>query len=176
MKTGTFSQRIALGTQGQRELENELRSRGFIITPTGQEKFIPDAIHDDLRHIHDDPTVRAIRFQPDFMAYRDNFPVSYWEAKVNTRDDTPNFAIEKSCYEELMARHANHQRCVIAFRKVDGLWVANWVEEIKVVKDMTSRRQQANGSHTPFLLVAKESFPLLDLFIATHTTGMVRTI
>lgn len=176
MNTETFGQRIALGTAGQQELEKELKARGFTITPTGQEKFIPGAIHNDLRHIHDDPTVRAIRFQPDFMAYRADFPVSYWEAKVNTRDDTPNFAIEKSCFEELMARHKNGQRCVIAFRKKDSLWVANWVEDVKVVVDMTSRRQKANGSHTPFLLVAKENFPLLDLFIATNTTGTARTI
>ena len=171
MNTETFDKRIKIGERGQAELEALLRSMDFTITPTGQEKFIPGVIHDDVRHIHDDPTVRALRFQPDFMAYREDFPVSYWESKVNTVGSTPNFALEKACYEELMSRHQRGQRCIVAFKEVTGTWAVAWVQDIVVAVDMSARRHEANGSKTPYLLVRKSSFLELKLFITVNTTG-----
>ena len=44
---------------------------------------------------------RAVRYIPDFLAYRRGFPLAYWEVKVNSRQSsrTGNFAIERACQQ-----------------------------------------------------------------------------
>jgi len=178
VKTQTWEERRKIGERGEEEFRALLGGIGFIITQTGQEKFMPTAVHDDLRRVHDDLTIRALRFQPDFMAYRDDFPAAFFETVVNTRPDTPNFAIEKAKYDELMSRRERGQRCAIAVKEVIGTWAVAWVQDIKINKDMSANadRWRANGSKTPYLLVAKVSFLELNLFVNVNTTGMAPTM
>jgi len=165
---GSFDGRLSFGASAQDELRRLLDDRRFIITETGQEKYIPGRIHSDLRKIHNDPTVRAIRFQPDFMAYRTDFPTCYWESKACTTDKYITLVIEQSCYDELFQRHKNGQRCIVAFRYFSGKWVASWVQEILIVEKVSedNRRHMARGSMTPYYRISRRSFLSLDLFIS----------
>ncbi len=176
MNTDTWDKRLTIGERAQAEFDALLKTLGFKIVATGQEKFVPGAIHDDLRRVHDDLTVRAIRFQPDFMAYRDDFPAAYFETVSSTRGDTPYFAVEKAKYDELMSRQGRGQRCALVVKEVTGTWVVAWVQNIVVAVDMSRRRHEANGSKTPYLLVRKSSFTSLSQFIATNTTGTAPTM
>ena len=99
--------------------------------------------------------IRAIRYTPDLVAIAANFPWSYWESKVNVTPNTPNFTIEKACYDEQMARHAKGERIVVAFKDVGGAWSVNWIERLNVLRDMSEQRQEARGSRTPYLLIRK---------------------
>lgn len=128
---------------------------GFTVFQIGQETWMPSSLHDAIRHIHDDLMIRAIRYTPDLVAVAANFPWSYWESKVNVTPSTPNFTIEKACYDEQMARHGKGERIVVAFKDVDGSWRANWIERLTVLRDMSDLRQEARGSRTPYLLIRK---------------------
>jgi hypothetical protein len=77
---------------------------------------------------------------------------------------TSNFAIERACYDEQMARVSKGERVVIAWmEEVDGSWYANWVEQLPVLCDLSRQRHVAEGSHTPFLLIQKRfALPLAE--------------
>ncbi len=100
----TFADRIHLGEAAQKELAARLRGEGFAVLETGQENWITAQVHAALRFEHEDLMARAVRYFPDLLAWRVNFPLAYWEAKANATPDTPNFAIEKACYDEGLAR------------------------------------------------------------------------
>lgn len=59
------------------------------------------AVHAEARFDHIDPMVRSVRYMPDFLAYRHDFPLAYGEAKVNSRRSfvAGNFSVERACYE-----------------------------------------------------------------------------
>lgn len=99
--------------------------------------------------------VRAMRYMPDLLAYRAGFPLAWLEAKVKITPGTANFSLEKTCYAELMARHAKGERVVVAFKDTNGKWRANWVEKLSVERNMSGQRLVARGSHTPYLLITK---------------------
>lgn len=173
--------RVAAGADGQAELKSLLEMRyGFTVVPTGQEFWLPAAAHDVLRRVHDDVTVRAVRYVPDLLAWGQGFPFSFWDAKVNQTPGTSNFSIESACYDEGMARWSIGQRVVLAFRDVDrspalpaasrqttgNAWYAQAVQHLVVVADNSDRRHEAAGSHTPYLLVRKDSTVRLSAFVA----------
>lgn len=154
----TFDSRVSAGSAGMIEFMHLLHARGFSVFAVGQETWLPDKLHEEIRFEHADLMARAIRYFPDLAAYRREplFPWSYWEVKVNTTPGTPNFTIEKACYEEMMARHAKGERVAVAFKDVDREWYANWIDLLDVERDMSDRRQEARGSRTPYLLVRKD--------------------
>jgi len=152
---GSFGDRALAGHSGQAELSFMLTRNGFDVMQTGQENWMPGSVHDALRFEHDDLMVRAVRYTPDLLAYRADFPLAWWEAKVNVTPGTMNFTLEKACYDELMARHEKGERVVVAFRDTDSKWRANWVEKLCVERDMSGQRLVARGSHTPYLLIPK---------------------
>lgn len=170
MDISTFDKRKNIGTRVASELRAILERCGYIVVPFGQENYLSNPAHEQLRYIHNDPTVRAIRFAPDFVAIMRG-QSSYWESKANTTSGTPNFTIEKSCYEELMARHEKGERCNVAFKDTDGTWSANRVDKLFVAGDLSLYRHQACGSRTPFLLIRKNStLPLLE-YLNTQKVG-----
>ena len=151
----TFAQRSQVGAGGVAELKVRLTEFGFTVFEIGQETWLPSSLHEKIRHEHADLMIRAIRYMPDLVALAANFPWSYWESKVNVTPGTPNFTIEKACYDEQMARQAKGERVVVAFKDVDGAWSANWIERLVVLRDMSEQRQDARGSRTPYLLIRK---------------------
>ena len=166
--TQTFEGRMALARQGQAALRQVLNMQGFTVAETGQELWLARAVHADLRFDHTDLMARAARYIPDFLAFRRGFPLAYWEAKVNSRQSyaTGNFAIERACYDEQMARVQKGERVVIAWmEEVDGSWRANWVQRLPILADLSGHRHEAEGSHTPFLLIEKRHVPLLGEFL-----------
>jgi len=152
----TFQGRTEIGKRGEAELRFILEQRGYITIPFGQENYLNNPAHEQLRHIHDDPTIRAIRFAPDFIAIKGG-KSAYWDSKVNTVPGTPNFTIEKADYQELMARYSKGERCNVGFRDTDGTWHANSIENLSVAGDLSAIRHLAHGSMTPFLLIRKSS-------------------
>jgi len=166
MNIDTFEQRLSIGNQGAGELRTILESEGFIVSTTGQEAWLTPQMRERLRHDYTDLTVRAVRHKPDLLAYRpDDFPLTYFEAKVNTTAGTPNFSIEKACFDELVSLAQKGERCVVAFREVNRTWHANYVEKLVVTRDMSNQRRQARGSMTPYLLIAKQSTEPLRSFL-----------
>lgn len=161
----SFSARIRLGADGQAELAERLHAEGFQVFETGQENWLSRVVHAALRFEHADQMVRAVRYFPDLLAWRADWPLAYWEAKTNATPGTPNFSIEKACYEEMMARHAKGERVVVAFRDTDGMWRANWIERLEIRRDMTADRQVARGSHTPYLLLPKSCTRPWEIFL-----------
>lgn len=169
----TFSQRISIGQAGQEELADLLRSCGFRVFSIGQETYLDPDTHALIRFDLGDPMVRAVRHAPDLLAYRRGFPLAYWDAKVNTTPNTPNFTIEKDSYSELMARSEKGERVVVAFKDTDQLWHANFVQHLHVTGDLSNRRSESRGSHTPFLLIRKSSAIPFNRFLTTTTpTGI----
>lgn len=166
MDIDTFEKRKEIGKKAAAELRSILERYGYIIAPFGQENYLNNPAHEQLRHIHNDPTVRAIRFAPDFIAIKYN-QSSYWDSKCNTTSGTRFFSLEKSDYEELMARHVKGERCVLAFRDTDGTWSANYVENLRVTFDASDIRYMARGSKTPYLLISKRSAQPLLSFLKT---------
>lgn len=166
MSMQTRSARMAVGGEGQAELKQLLTNFGFVVVDTGQENWLPAWAHEGLRKVHDDVTVRAVRYQPDLLAWSPRFPFSFWDAKVNATPGTPNFTIEQACYQEQLDRARIGQRVVIAFRDTDGKWSANSVSRLQVVDDHSARRHEAAGSQTPYLLIAKRSTVPLHAFVA----------
>jgi len=161
----SFSARARWGADGLVELAERLRVEGFQVLETGQENWLPQDVHAALRFEHDDRMARAVRYFPDLLAWRADWPLAYWEAKTNATPNTPNFSIERACYDEMMARHAKGERVVIAFRDTDGMWRANWVERLEISRDMTAERHAARGSHTPYLLLPKSCVRPLEMFL-----------
>lgn len=166
MTMQTRANRMTTGAAGQAELKYILEQLGFYMVDTGQESWLPEPMHDVMRQVHDDLTVRAIRYQPDLFGWGPRFPYAFWDAKVNTTPDTPNFTIEEACYNEQYSRYRAGQRVVIAFKDTDGKWRAQWVQQLHVVANNATRRHEAQGSMTPYLLVAKMSTVPLRAFIA----------
>jgi hypothetical protein len=163
MDITTFENRLNIGNSGAEELRHILESESFTVSTTGQEVWLNQEVRNSIRHNHTDLTVRAVRYKPDLLAFRRDFPLTYFEAKVNTTSDTPNFAIEKACYDENLSLAQKGERCVIAFREVNKTWYANFVQQLIVARDMSQQRHRARGSTTPFLLITKRStMPLLD--------------
>ena len=81
--------------------------------------------------------------------------------------NTPNFSIEKACYDEALARQAKGERVVLAFKDVDEAWYANWIENIPIGRDMSAHRHLSKGSHTPYYLIRKSStLPLMDFLLS----------
>lgn len=162
---GTWPERHGIGKEAEAELKRHLTLLGFSYADDGQERNISDEMQKVMRYNYSDPTIRAIRHRPDLLAYRPNFGLAHWEAKKSTDDHWGNFAIEKDCYEELLALHRAGRRVAVAFNKQSGSWVAAWVQHILINRDMSSEfdRQRARGSRTPFLLISKNEFkPLLS--------------
>ena len=96
------------------------------------------------------------------------------KAKVNSRQSfaTGNFAIERACHEEQMARVLKGERVVIAWmEETDGSWRANWVERLPILRDLSAQRHAAAGSHTPFLLIDKRQVPPLGEFLRGPAAG-----
>ena len=175
--THTFGQRLALARQGQEALRQVLAMHGFSVTETGQELWLARAVHDDLRFDHADRMARAVRYLPDFLVYKRGFPLAFWEAKVNSRQSftTGNYAIERACYEEQMARVQKGERVVIAWmEEVDGSWRANWVERLPILRDLSAQRHAADGSHTPFLLIEKRQAVPLPAFLRGEPEAPLR--
>lgn len=166
MTMQTHAARMAAGGDGQAELKQLLLNYGFLVVDTGQESWLPNWAHQALRQVHDDATVRSVRYQPDLLAWSPRFPFSFWDAKVNATPGTPNFTIEQACYQEQLARMTIGQRIVIAFRDTDGKWSANSVGRLQVVDDHSARRHDAAGSQTPYLLISKRSTVPLHAFVA----------
>jgi hypothetical protein len=166
--TRTFEDRMKLARQGQEALRQVLAMQGFAVVETGQELWLTRTVHDGLRFDHTDRMARAVRFTPDFLAFRPGFPLAYWEAKVNSGQSfhTGNFAIERACHEEQMARVLKGERVVIAWmEEADGTWRANWVQRLPILRDLSAQRHAAEGSHTPFLLIEKRHAPPLAEFL-----------
>ncbi len=162
---GSFDTRAAAGHSGQAELSFILTRHGFDVMETGQENWLLASVHDALRFEHNDLMTRAVRYMPDLLAYRADFPLAWWEAKVNVTPNTTNFTLEKACYDELMARRAKGERAVVAFKDTDNRWRANWVEKLCVERDMSGQRLVARGSHTPYLLIPKATTVGLSDFL-----------
>ena len=163
----SFSFRLSAGQQGQQHLIQILQNYGFQVIRTGQEAWLNQAVHAALRFEHSDPMVRAVRYQPDLLVYHPDFPLAYWEVKVNTTPDTPYFAVETACYEEALARTTKGERIIFAFWEVDHTWHVNWANALEIGRDMRGRRKQADGSQTPYLLVSKTSTLPLENFLRT---------
>lgn len=165
MDINTFNKRLGIGQKGAEELKRILESAGFIISTTGQEVWLTPEVREAIRHNHTDVTVRAVRYKPDLLAYRHDWSLTYFEAKVNTTPRTPNFSIEKACYDENMSLTQKGERCVIAFREVNGIWYANFVQHLVIARDMSQERHWARGSMTPYLLITKKSTVPLSAFL-----------
>lgn len=164
----SFTQRRQVGESAQAELQTLLTLRGFTVFATGQEQMLSKFVHEAVRFEHDDLMVRAVRYAPDLLVWRHDWPLAWWEVKANTTPDTPNFAVEKACLEELLARVQKGERCVLAFRDTDGLWSAQWAQSLNVGRDMSAARHEAKGSHTPYVLIPKASALGLTKFIGTN--------
>jgi hypothetical protein len=160
----SFPKRLNIGKQASDELRSILESEGFIVSTSGQETWMKPELQECIRHDHSDLTVRAVRYAPDFLAYKTGlFKLSYFEVKRNTTPNTPNFTIEKACYDELISLVDKGEQCVVAFREVNGKWYANYIKELVISKDMSSIRHMARGSMTPYLLIKKIStIPLIN--------------
>jgi hypothetical protein len=172
--THTFGERLAIAQRGQEALRQVLAMEGFTVAATGQELWLARAVHNDLRFDHSDLMARAIRYAPDFLAYRPGFPLAYWEAKVNSRQSfaTGNFAIERACYDEQMARVRKGERVAVAWmEEIDGSWRANWVQCLPILRDLSAQRHAAEGSHTPFLLIDKQQALPLAEFLRNPCAG-----
>ena len=166
-----FDQRLSSGQAGQQDLVANLRKMGFRVMLTGQEMWLDEVVHQALRLNHTDQMMRAVRYRPDLLAYHPGFPLAYWEVKTNTTPGTANFAVEKACYAEMVARKAKGERIVFAFQDVDRTWYAQWVEKLIVARDMSAIRKQARGSHTPYLLIPKSCVLPLSGFLKTFGTS-----
>jgi hypothetical protein len=159
--------RVTTGAAGQAELKALLAINfGFTVVETGQETWLPTALHERLRDDHTDLMVRAVRYMPDLLAWSPRFRLAWWDAKVNTVPHTPNFTLELACYQEQLARCQKGERVAIAFRDTDGRWYAQWAQRLRVTEDWRDKRHQAAGSHTPFVLIAKSSCESLMAFVA----------
>jgi hypothetical protein len=168
MSMQSRAQRMATGAEAQAELKYLLEQAGLFVAECGQENWLPSDMHAVLRQVHDDVTVRAARYHPDLFVFGAKFPFSFWDAKANTVEGTPNFTIEQACYQEQMARVRLGQRVAIAFRDTDRKWRAQWVQSLHVVANNAERRHEAAGSMTPYLLVAKLSTIALRTFLANY--------
>lgn len=165
MDISKFTKRLDIGKKGADELRGILESVGFTISTTGQEVWLTPEVREAIRHNHTDITVRAVRYKPDLLAFRHDWSLTYFEAKVNTTPNTPNFSIEKACYDENMSLTQKGERCVIAFREVNGKWYANFVQLLVIARDMSQQRHWARGSMTPYLLITKKSTVPLSAFL-----------
>jgi hypothetical protein len=157
--------RVTTGEAGQAELKEMLESFGFTVVETGQERWLPTNVHERLRLDHSDRMVRAVRYMPDLLAWSPRFRLAYWDAKVNTHPGTANFTIETACYDEQTVRMAKGERVALAFKDMDGRWRAQWATRLRIVADHSARRREAQGSHTPYLLIAKDSTETITAFV-----------
>lgn len=165
------SARVSVGSAGQAELKALLESHGFTVLDTGQESWLPESWHERLRTDHTDPMIRAVRYQPDLLAFSPRWRLAWWDSKINTVPGTGNFTLETWCYDEQMARMKKGERVVFAWRDTDRRWYAQWATRLVIHEDHSARRHAAKGSMTPYLLVEKDSTVPIVGFIAMANGG-----
>lgn len=156
------------GEKALNELRIKLEEMGFGTAPTGQEKFIPNKVHADIRKVHGDPTVRALRFQPDLMAYRNDFKPTHFECMSNDEPDYSCYPLEREKYLENINRAMNKQRCALVYKQEwCNKFVACWVTDVRIDHDKTSDtdRWKAKGSKTPYYLIRRSTFVDLEKFV-----------
>ena len=70
----TFQERLAFANRMENALIPFLKSKGFMLEKTGYEKYIPDEMRNQLRRVHNDPSVIFLRYLPDYFAiFRNNY-------------------------------------------------------------------------------------------------------
>ena len=80
-----FEERIKLAKNMEKSVINFLKSKGFILENTGYEKYSSNEIKEKIRTIHNNLTVRFMRYMPDYFAILGN-NIFFIELKVM---DTP---------------------------------------------------------------------------------------
>lgn len=159
--------RVKVGSAGQRELKTMLETKyGFTCIETGQENWLPPEVHASVRFDNSDLMVRSVRYMPDLLCFSSRFRPCWIDAKINTVAGTPNFTLELACYQEQLARMSKGERVALAFKDTDGRWYANWATKLRINEDRRDRRHEAQGSMTPYLLIAKSSCDSLMAFVA----------
>lgn len=63
-----FNERLNLASNMENILVEYLVHRGFILEKTGYEKYVSNNTREILRHIHDDTTIKFLRYMPDYFA------------------------------------------------------------------------------------------------------------
>jgi hypothetical protein len=123
-QTRTPESRFAIGDRFQKAVWDELTSQGFHIALNGTEHTHPDFV--GYIRLSEDATSLAIRFEPDgVMCYGEPARSWYVEAKASDK-------IEKTAYEQYMARHAIGWNIIIVFQ-VNGVMRWGFVQDITFI-------------------------------------------
>jgi hypothetical protein len=96
-------------------LMRTLKGMGFVVTPTGIEKTLPQLLGKLMAS--DDPTSLALRFQPDFAICRQETGTSCVrvEAKAGVN-------VERFAWENYARMEANGESVLVIFRDFDNGW------------------------------------------------------
>ncbi len=160
MDNSNFLKNLITGKVGEERLKTQLRQRGFLIVETGQENWLPEEIHAQIRSNQDLMSL-SVRHTPDFLTYHPKFGLTYWDAKIKTNDTYEDFTLQKNFYQAMRIRQYSGQKIVIAFLDSDGRWRANWIEELEVLDEV-------HLTKNPFVVIAKNSAYSLGIFLAVN--------
>jgi hypothetical protein len=166
MNATTFEQRVIMQREAERDFERYCYTSGFSCWRTGQEYWIPGFVHDKLRSINDCPEITTIRHFPDYGISRNKCCLVQVKSAKDS-DGYPSVTMELASYNtsKLLSRYG--VAVLMTWEYPDDKFYGNWVGSI-ISKPSNIPRQEANGSHTPFELVFKNTIISVDELLKTY--------
>jgi len=147
----TFNGRITTGRTAEMKTFAYLCWWGIDAKYIGQETWMSSWVHNKLRYINDDgPTM--IKHFPDIDTGKALIQVK----SAPDGESYPTLTIEEDSYNTCKALHRYDIPIIIVWLVGGCNLVGNFVQEINP-KIPETPRHEANGSHTPFLIVNKNN-------------------
>ena len=164
MSTATFIQRIDYGRQAEQEFISYLMSKNTSYFKTGQEWWMPRWIHDKLRHVLNDDSIRLLRHFPDFSVFING---KYFLVQVKaapTSRNYPTVTIERDSFDCSKKLCSLGLPVLLVWLIEDGTLLAQWTDRINPEMPNTPR-EETNGSHTPQYNIRKKELRPISEFV-----------
>lgn len=157
--------RFKQASESVTRLIDYIKTRDFLICPTGQEVWLTSELHEQVRHIYNDKTINLVRYFPNLIVYRADLGCFFIQAKSTSPKyyEGQNFSIELASLATDVSLHDAGIRVMLVFENEPSDFYGNWANLIKPnINFRKETTQFMQGSRTPMALVTKTSIPKLE--------------
>ena|SRR3989304_7027200 len=143
--------RVNLGSIAERQFIGLLFYNNKKVLKIGQETWMPPWVHTKLRYTYDED-VEMIRHFPDLATEKALIQVK----SAPNEAGYPTVTIEAASYCVSKRLQELGIPVLVVWKYQNGKFYGNWVE-LLMIKEPETPREEANGAHTPYLLVDKSN-------------------
>jgi hypothetical protein len=148
------------GDEAEIAFENILKDRNIWYMRLGQENWLPKWIHHILCKSNGGFEVTLMRHVPDFATTRAMVQVKH----APKASQYPTVTIQQSSYSVSEYFYKLGVPVLIVWMIGDGAFIGNWAQNMNTIEPAT-RREETNGSHTPYWVVNQSQLLPLATFI-----------